>query len=61
MTTTAPPLVTRPVLERLRAVVRGELSLAPVAGLVGFSLTGVAEERATIEMEAGSRRTPPCC
>jgi uncharacterized protein (TIGR00369 family) len=59
MTTTAPPLTTRPMLERLRAVVRGELSLAPVSGLVGFALTAVAEERATIEMEAGPQHANP--
>jgi uncharacterized protein (TIGR00369 family) len=59
MTTTAPPLTTRPVLERLRAVVRGEQDLAPVAGLVGFTLTGVAEERATIELEAGPQHANP--
>jgi uncharacterized protein (TIGR00369 family) len=59
MTTTAPPLVTRPVLERLRAVVRGELPLAPVSGLVGFTLTAVGEERATIEMEAGPQHANP--
>jgi uncharacterized protein (TIGR00369 family) len=59
MTTTAPPLVTRPVLERLRAVVRGESTLAPVAGLVGFALTAVAEERATIELDAGPQHANP--
>lgn len=59
MTATAPPLTTRPVLERLRAVVRGELPLAPVSGLVGFTLTAVAEERATIEMEAGPQHANP--
>jgi uncharacterized protein (TIGR00369 family) len=59
MTTTAPPLTTRPVLEKLRAVVRGEMPLAPVAGIVGFSLTAVAEERATIEMEAGPQHANP--
>src|SRR5580704_1912832 len=59
MTTIAPPLTIRPVLERLRAVVRGELPLAPVAGLVGFTLAAVAEERATIEMEAGPQHANP--
>jgi uncharacterized protein (TIGR00369 family) len=59
MTTTAPQLTTRPVLERLRAVVRGELPLAPVSGLVGFTLTAVAEERATIELEAGPQHANP--
>jgi uncharacterized protein (TIGR00369 family) len=59
MTATAPPLTIRPVLERLRAVVRGELPLAPVAGLVGFTLTAVAEERATIELDAGPQHANP--
>ena len=59
MTTTAPPLTTRPVLERLRAVVRGELPLAPVSDLVGFTLTAVAEERATIELDAGPQHANP--
>ena len=59
MTASAPPLTTRPVLEKLRAVVRGEMPLAPVAGVVGFTLTAVAEERATIEMEAGPQHANP--
>jgi len=59
MTAAAPPLTTRPVLERLRAVVRGEQDLAPVAGLVGFSLSAVAEERATIEIDAGPQHANP--
>jgi uncharacterized protein (TIGR00369 family) len=59
MTTIAAPLVTRPMLERLRAVVRGEAELAPIAGCIGFALTAIAEERATIEMEAGPQHANP--
>jgi len=59
MTATAPPLTTRPMLERLRAVVRGEMPLAPVAEVIGFRLTAVSEERATIEIEAGPQHANP--
>jgi uncharacterized protein (TIGR00369 family) len=43
----------------LQAMVRGDVPQAPVARLLGFSLTAVSEGRATIEFEAGAQHTNP--
>jgi len=49
----------RPVLEHLRAVVRGERPLARVAELVGFQLTEVEDGRALVELQAGPQHANP--
>jgi uncharacterized protein (TIGR00369 family) len=43
----------------LQAMVRGDVPQAPVARLLGFSLTAVSEGRATIEFEAGAHHMNP--
>ena len=55
----AGPKEARPVLEKLRAVVRGEAPLAPIAELIPFQLTAISEERATIETEVGPQHANP--
>jgi len=47
------------MLERLRSVVRGEQTLAPIADLVGFRLTEIGEGRATVELQAGPQHANP--
>ena len=49
----------RPVLEHLRAVVRGEQPLARVAELVGFQLTEVEEGRALVTLQVGPQHANP--
>ena len=48
-----------PMLERLRSVVRGEQTLAPVADLVGFRLTEIKDGHATVELQAGPQHANP--
>lgn len=47
------------MLDQLRAAVRGELPRPPVAQLVGFTLTAVAEGRSTVVLEAGPQHANP--
>jgi uncharacterized protein (TIGR00369 family) len=47
------------MLDQLRAAVRGELPRPPVAQLVGFTLTAVAEGRSTVLLEAGPQHANP--
>ena len=49
----------RPVLEKLRAGIRRGEPVAPVASVLGFRLTAISEERATIELEAGAHLANP--
>jgi uncharacterized protein (TIGR00369 family) len=43
----------------LQAMARGDIPQAPVARLLGFSLTAVGDGRATIEFEAGPHHANP--
>ena len=47
------------MLERLRSVVRGEQTLAPIADLVGFRLTEIGQGRATVELQVGPQHANP--
>jgi len=47
------------MLERVRAMLRGEAPDPPVARLIGFRLVEVAPGRAGFEMEAGDRHANP--
>jgi len=47
------------MLDQLHAAVRGELPKPPVARLIGFTLTAVAEGRATVVLEAGPQHSNP--
>ena len=47
------------MLDQLHAVVRGELPPPPIARLVGFSLVGVSEGRATVAFESGPQHANP--
>jgi uncharacterized protein (TIGR00369 family) len=47
------------MLDQLRAAVRGEFPKPPVAQLIGFTLTAVAEGRATVVLEAGPQHANP--
>jgi uncharacterized protein (TIGR00369 family) len=47
------------MLDQLHAALRGELPPPPVARLIGFTLTEVAEGRATIVLEAGPQHANP--
>ena len=47
------------MLERVRAMLRGEAPDPPVARLIGFRLVEVAPGRAVFEMEAGDRHANP--
>jgi uncharacterized protein (TIGR00369 family) len=47
------------LLERVRAMIRGEAPPPPVAGLVGFRVVEVDAGRAVFEMEAGPRHANP--
>jgi len=47
------------MLDRLQAALRGEVPPPPVARLIGFTLTEVAEGRATIVLEAGPQHANP--
>jgi uncharacterized protein (TIGR00369 family) len=46
-------------LEELRAVVRGEAALAPVAALIGFRMKSVELGRTVMELEASARHANP--
>jgi uncharacterized protein (TIGR00369 family) len=47
------------LLERVRAMIRGEAPPPPVAGLVGFRVVEVDAGRAVFEMDAGPRHANP--
>src|ERR1700757_2062994 len=47
------------MLEKLQAMVRGEISQPPVGQLIGFELVGVSNGRATIMLNASSRHVNP--
>ena len=47
------------MLDQLQAALRGELPPPPVARLIGFRLTAVAEGRATVVLEAGPQHANP--
>jgi uncharacterized protein (TIGR00369 family) len=47
------------MLDQLHAAVRGEFPKPPVAQLIGFTLTAVAEGRATVVLEAGPQHANP--
>jgi len=46
-------------VERLRRIMRGELPLPPVAGLVGMRLTAADAEHVVMELDADERHTNP--
>src|SRR5215510_10921126 len=56
-----PQSQTRPsrMLDQLQAALRGELPPPPVAQLIGFRLTAVAEGSATVVLEAGPQHANP--
>lgn len=47
------------MLDQLHAAVRGELPRPPVAQLIGFTLTAVAEGRSTVVLETGPQHANP--
>ncbi len=47
------------ILDQLHALVRGELPAPAVARLVGFTVIGVSEGRATVALEAGPQHANP--
>jgi len=50
---------TRRMLDRIQAVLRGELEPPPIAKLLGFELTEVSEGRAVVELKAGPQHANP--
>jgi uncharacterized protein (TIGR00369 family) len=46
-------------LERLRAMVRGEIPPPPVADLIGMRITAAAPGEVTFELDAGPQHTSP--
>jgi uncharacterized protein (TIGR00369 family) len=56
----AEPQTKKPrILDRLHAVVRGEIPMPPVARLVGFTLIEISEGRARVAFEAGPQHSNP--
>ncbi len=47
------------ILDRIQMTVRGELSLAPVATLIGFRLVSAQPGEAVVELEANERHANP--
>jgi uncharacterized protein (TIGR00369 family) len=47
------------MLERTRMILRGEAPPPPIAALLGFTLTGVGEGEATIELKVDERLANP--
>ena len=47
------------LIERVEAMIRGEVPGPPVAGLVGFRLVSVEPGKAVFEMEAGPQHANP--
>jgi uncharacterized protein (TIGR00369 family) len=47
------------MLEKLRAMLRGELPPPPIATLIGFTVTAIESGQAVVEFEAGARHANP--
>jgi uncharacterized protein (TIGR00369 family) len=46
-------------LQKIQAMVRGELPPPPIAGLIGFTVTAIEPGKATVELSADERHANP--